>query len=206
MSLISKDGRAERYMWDGITMHDQLEITEGTGKVLCNLEDLMATPGAPTLPPEWAEEAEEPKKSTKDSISSVSTLKRVHDLDVVIENPKGSIRRGRANGEDWEVAVPVDYGYIRRHEGADGDQIDCHVGPNPASDKVWVINQNDLTTDAFDEHKVMLGFDDEGTALRNYRDAYHDGLGAERIGGVVEMTMDEFKNWLSYADLSEPCV
>lgn len=39
---------------------------------------------------------------------------KVHGLEIVIENPKGSIRRGRgADGKEWSREMAHHYGYIR---------------------------------------------------------------------------------------------
>ena len=82
---------------------------------------------------------------------------RIHGLDVTIENPKGSFRTGVHAGKPWRVRMPADYGYIRGTTGADGDHVDCFVGPDEKSEKVFVIDQKDLKTGAFDECKCILG-------------------------------------------------
>ena len=56
---------------------------------------------------------------------------KLQGLDIAIENPKGSERKGVGkDGEEWSVAMPSHYGFVRRTEGADGDQVDVYVGPN----------------------------------------------------------------------------
>ena len=62
------------------------------------------------------------------------------------------------------------YGYIKRSDGADGDEVDVFICPS--TDEAWagkayVIDQVDAGG-AFDEHKVMLGYDDESSAVRAY--------------------------------------
>lgn len=142
----------------------------------------------------------------KDSVASVSKMMQLHGLHVVIENPKDSIRRGTADDtkQSWQTTLPADYGYVRRTKGADHDEVDCFVGPDPQAEKVYVIDQKRLDTGAFDEHKCMLGFADREAALKCYQDAYSDGRGAERIGGVSEMNMPQFKLWTQNADLTKP--
>lgn len=128
---------------------------------------------------------------------------RLHGLNISIENPAGSIRRGfDHNGHPWSVTVPCDYGYIRGTIGADGDHLDCHVGPNPASTAVWIVFQENPDTHAFDEHKVMLGFDTRIDALQTYERAYHDGRGQYRMQDVLEMNVDEFKGWMRTAGVA----
>ena len=116
-------------------------------------------------------------------------------LPITIENPKGSIRRGTdANGKKWEQEMNNTYGKIRRTEGVDGDHIDVFIGPNLLSDKVFVVDQLNVNTGEFDEHKVMLGFDSLEDAQNGYLSNYEEGW--QGMGTVTEVTMDEFKKWI----------
>lgn len=116
-------------------------------------------------------------------------------LPITIENPKGSIRRGTdANGKKWEQKMNNTYGKIRRTEGVDGDHIDVFIGPNLTSDKVFVVDQRNVDTGEFDEHKCMLGFDSLEEAQNGYLSNYEEGW--QGMGIVTEVTMDEFKKWI----------
>ena len=116
-------------------------------------------------------------------------------LPFTIENPKGSVRRGTdANGKKWEQVMNNTYGKIRRTEGVDGDHIDVFFGPNLHSDKVFVVDQLNVDTKEFDEHKVMLGFDSMEEAQAAYLSNYEKGW--QGMGPVTETTMDEFKKWI----------
>lgn len=133
----------------------------------------------------------------------------IQGLNISIENKKGSLRGEKdKNGKKWEVKMPTAYGYIRGHIGADGDNIDVYLGRNPDSDKVWVIDQNKVNpkgkNQGFDEHKVMLGYDDLKTALSDYLQSHFDGLGHDRCRRVTELSMKEFKSWLNNGDLKRP--
>lgn len=129
---------------------------------------------------------------------------RVAGLDIAIETPKGGIRMGRdAKGKRWKVRLPVAYGYIKRTNGADDDQLDVFVGPTPENDDVFIIDQMDLETGEFDELKVVLGARSEKQARNIYRRAFSDGKADDRIGGVTRMTMEEFKSWLKDENGSE---
>jgi hypothetical protein len=121
-------------------------------------------------------------------------------LPVSIENPKGSVRKGTG----WQVKVPYHYGYIKRTEGADGDHVDVCIGPHDQSEAVFIVDQKDLKTGAFDEHKVMLGFRTREEALDHYVRGFSDGKGRDRVGAVVRMTMPEFKSWLKNHDTKKP--
>ncbi len=116
-------------------------------------------------------------------------------LPITIENPKGSIRRGTdANGKQWEQEMHHTYGKIRRTEGVDGDHIDVFIGPNLTSDKVFVVDQRNVDTGEFDEHKCMLGFDSLEDAQNGYLSNYKEGW--KGMGTVTEVTMDKFKKWI----------
>lgn len=120
-----------------------------------------------------------------------------HGLPITIENLKGSTRSGMdAQGRKWSCRLPADYGYIKRTEGADGDHVDVYLGPDKSSRMAFIINQNDLRTGKFDEHKVMLGYDSERAAVEDYVKAFSDGKGAARIGSLEPMSIDAFKLFL----------
>lgn len=123
---------------------------------------------------------------------------RLHGLDIAIENPKGSVRKGvdPVTKKVWSVTMPYDYGYIKRTEGADGDHVDVCIGPDETSDKVWVVDQVDLNSGAFDEHKCVFGCANEVEAMALYQSGFSDGHGHDRMGAVTGMSMEEFKIWL----------
>ena len=126
----------------------------------------------------------------------------VHGLDIAIENPRGSTRSGtRPDGSTWSHVMSDHYGYIRRTIGADEEQVDIYVGSHPASDRVFVVDQLDQRTGDFDEHKVMLGFDNQLQAVRAYRSNFDRGW---KVGPVRAMTVADFKGWLREGDLSKP--
>ncbi|WP_333826848.1 PLxRFG domain-containing protein [Pararhodobacter sp.] len=112
-------------------------------------------------------------------------------LTLSIENAKGSVRRkvGPDGKTAWEVTMPADYGRILRTKGADGDHVDFYMGPDPAADRVFVVDQKNAETGAFDEHKVMLGFVNQQQARDAFLKAFSDGKGAERWGAVTPMSV-----------------
>jgi len=121
---------------------------------------------------------------------------QVHGLDISIENPAGSKRR-----PEWPD-LTHDYGYIRRTEGNDGDQVDVFLGPDPQSETVYVVDQRNPKTGAFDEHKAMVGFDSEQAAREGYLSNY--GKGWKGMRGITAMSVDEFKDWLKNGDTKKP--
>jgi len=132
---------------------------------------------------------------------------RYQGLPISIETPKGGTRRGYdENGNTtWEVPdMPVAYGYIRGSKGADGEQIDVFIGDHVGSDRVYIIDQVDPDTGAFDEHKVVLGATSEEQARDLYASAFSDGKGPDRIGGISERSMDEFRDWVKSGEQTNP--
>jgi N12 class adenine-specific DNA methylase len=129
----------------------------------------------------------------------------LHGLDISIENPKGAERTGVSkDGTKWSVTMPADYGYIKRTEGADGDHVDVYIGPDPDSTRVFVIDQIDPATGEFDEHKAVLGVHSQAGAQNLYVRGFSDGKGVSRIGGITEMSVDEFREWATSGDTSKP--
>lgn len=128
---------------------------------------------------------------------------RFHGLTISIENPKGSVRSGvSADGKAWSNRLHHDYGYVLRTEGRDGDQVDVFLGPDLRSEAVFVINQTDPRTGRFDEHKVMLGFDNQADAKRAYLSNYDRGW--QGLGSICPLSLPQFKRWVREADLSRP--
>jgi uncharacterized protein len=128
-----------------------------------------------------------------------------HDLQVVVEHPKGAIRKGiDGNRKPWEVTMPADYGYVRGTLGADLDPIDCYVGPDHASRQVYIVDQLDPYTHRFDEHKCLLGFYTPDSAKEAYLAGHNQG--AKTFGSLREMGMDEFKTWLTQPRLVREAV
>ncbi|WP_333969563.1 hypothetical protein, partial [Pseudomonas aeruginosa] len=96
----------------------------------------------------------------------------------MIENPRGSIRQGKDGS--WRVQMKHHYGFIKGTKGADGDEVDCFVGPNLGSKRVFVVNQVNKEGQ-FDEHKCMLGFNNINDAKSGYMSCFRpgwDGLGS----------------------------
>ena len=125
---------------------------------------------------------------------------KVHGLDISIETPKGAIRRGKG----WENISPADYGYIRKTEGGDGEHVDCYVGPNPKSNRIYIVDQHHLHNGKWDEHKVMIGFENKDQAISCYKAGFSDDKGKERIGKITRMSVVEFKDWLKKGDTKQP--
>ena len=82
-----------------------------------------------------------------------------HGLSIAIETVKGATRSGMGkNGKRWSVKQPASYGYVLGSEAKDGDHVDVYLGPDHASQKVFVIDQIDADTGKYDEAKAMLSY------------------------------------------------
>ena len=120
---------------------------------------------------------------------------KIDGMDVTIENPKGSIRKGRdADGKEWQSEMHNDYGYIRGTKAVDNDHIDIFLSDDPEHGNVYVIDQIDPKTGKFDESKVMYGFSSEQEARDAYLSNYEKGW--KGLGKITEVTREEFKKWI----------
>lgn len=179
------DGPATELVWTcpqcGTGMYKK-DIKKGWGKTACK------ECGAPR------------PKTSKDNkfiTPAARMLGEVHGLSVVIESPKGTMRRG-----PWgEAALASDYGFLRDTAGADGDEIDCFIGPEPESPNVFIIDQKHLRG-TFDEHKVMFGYYTVASALDDFKLSHNNDV--NRVMSVSELTMPQFKLWLQNGDFTRP--
>lgn len=127
---------------------------------------------------------------------------KVHGLNIAVENPRGSERRGTdPDGKEWAHTMSDHYGYIKSSIGSDNEQIDTYIGRNPESEQVFIVDQIDQKTGGFDEHKVMMGFNSQEDAIQAYSSNFDKGW---KIGPVRAMSKDEFKTWLKNGDTKKP--
>lgn len=110
---------------------------------------------------------------------------RVQGLRVRIESPIGSTRSWAGGSTLMSCA----YGFIEGTRGADGEEYDCYVGPDPQSPLVYIIEQA-APDGSWDESKAMLGF----SSLEEARATYlaHRNDGERAIYGIVQVPMSEF--------------
>lgn len=128
---------------------------------------------------------------------------KLHGLDVSIENPRGSTRRGVAkDGKKWESTLTAHYGYIRGTIGADDDHVDIFIGPHPEVKTIHVIDQIDPLTGKFDEHKVVAGVKHKTHAKELYLENYAPGW--KGLSGLHSLHVDDFKNWLAAGKTRKP--
>ncbi|QOJ19473.1 MAG: PLxRFG domain-containing protein [Gammaproteobacteria bacterium] len=126
-------------------------------------------------------------------------------LDISVENPAGSKRSGTdPNGKPWSVDMTAHYGYLKRSEGADGDQVDVYVPENPVpGSPVYVFDQ--FNHDGkFDEHKAVVGVSTQEEAQKVYDAHFSDGSGPQRRRGVTAMSASDFKQWAQNGNTQKP--
>ncbi len=162
------------------------------------------TASAKTLGEKVAAAEAETNTTPTDAQKEAGNYKKGHiqvgTFNVTIENPKGSIRSGvDANGEKWETEMQNTYGYIRGTEGVDGDHIDVFLSNDIDSwngRKVFVIDQYN-PDGTFDEHKVMLGFNDIDDADSAYLSNYSAGWEKNRKIVIRPCNTEDFEKWIS---------
>ncbi len=125
---------------------------------------------------------------------------QVGAFDITIEQPEGSIRRGTdADGKQWESKMHNTYGYFRGTEGVDGDHIDVFLSNDMDvwnGAQVFVVDQYN-PDGTFDEHKVMLGFNDASDAKNNYLSNYEKGWENGRRIDVSAVNLEDFEKWIA---------
>jgi len=79
--------------------------------------------------------------------------------------------------------------------GNDDMHIDVIVGPHPESEVVYIVDQVNPKTGAFDEHKCVMGCDSEDEARKVYMGNYEDGW--KGLGDINAVTIPQFRVWLA---------
>lgn len=133
-----------------------------------------------------------------------------HGLIVAIENPAGSVRRGKSrSGESWEVKLKDHYGYILKHVSeADGDHVDVFVRCRDKDESGWSIDERrcyivDQKVDGkFDEHKCVIMCPSAKEAKEVYLRNFSEGWNG--FSNLTSMSLSEFKDWLENGDTSKP--
>lgn len=127
---------------------------------------------------------------------------KVGTFHVSIENPQGSVRRGKdEDGKAWETTMTAHYGRLPGTKAADWtpekpQQIDAFVKPGTRADHagpVFVIDQVNPKTGRMDEHKVIFGAADEAEAEAIYRSNYTPGWNG--LGSITRLDPRAFKEW-----------
>lgn len=158
------------------------------------------TPLSDAISAAEAETDQNPTDGQKEAGNYKKGHVQVGTFDITIENPKGSVRRGKdANGKEWESKMNNTYGYFRGTEGVDGDHIDVFISNDIDGwdgRKVFVVDQYN-PDGSFDEHKVMLGFNDADEAKSDYLANYEKGWENGRRIDVSAVNLEDFEKWIA---------
>lgn len=142
----------------------------------------------------------EPTEAQKEAGNYKKGHVQVGTFDITIEQPKGSVRKGTdADGKQWESMMNNTYGYIRGAVGVDGDHIDVFLSNDIDGwngRKVFVVDQYN-PDGSFDEHKVMLGFNDADEAKSDYLANYENGWEDGRRIDVSAVNLEDFEKWIA---------
>ena len=141
----------------------------------------------------------EPTEAQKEAGNYKKGHVQVGTFDITIEQSQGSVRKGTdANGKQWESKMHNTYGYFRGTEGVDGDHIDVFLSNDIDGwngRKVYVVDQYN-PDGTFDEHKVMLGFNDMDEAKSDYLANYEKGWEDGRRIVVSTTNLEDFEKWI----------
>jgi GNAT superfamily N-acetyltransferase len=131
-----------------------------------------------------------PKGQTKLAFKLQGETKH-QGLDIAIENRKGSVRSGTTDdGKKWRTVMKLPYGYIRDTKGADGEDIDCYVGPKKDAPNAYVVHQHKPDGTGYDEDKIMLGMGSRAEARKAYLAHYDD---PKFLGPMKTVPMERLK-------------
>lgn len=125
---------------------------------------------------------------------------KVAGFNISIEQPRKSVRSGTdTNGKKWSVTMNNTYGYMTDNVGVDGDHLDVFLSNDIDSwnqQNVYVVDQYNLDG-TFDEHKVMLGFNDRDEATDAYFSNYDSSWRTSKRKIITStVPMDIFKKWI----------
>jgi hypothetical protein len=103
--------------------------------------------------------------------SSPDTVKKTvnfQGLEIKVDRPRGFIMFGvDSKGKEWKRKYQVDYGFIPKTLGGDGDGLDVFIGPDKKEKKTfWAVQRKE--DGSFDEYKVFVGFNAREDAIKCY--------------------------------------
>ena len=179
------------YEYDGQTFGDLLDVLNYIDASLSLANAVaVAEKETDTTPTEKQKEAGNYKKGHV----------QVGTFNITIENPKGSVRSGiDTEGNKWETIMQNTYGYIRGTEGVDGDHIDVFLSDDIDGwngRRVFVVDQYN-EDGSFDEHKVMLGFNETDDAEAAYFANYDSDWANNHKTVVTAVNLEDFEKWIN---------
>ena len=187
----SKNYPGTYYEIDGKQFGDLYEVA--------NYIDVNEQPLSAKIEAASAEVNTDPTEAQKEAGNYKKGHVQVGTFDITIEQPQGSVRKGTdADGKQWESKMNNTYGYIRGAVGVDGDHIDVFLSNDIDGwngRKVYVVDQYN-PDGSFDEHKVMLGFNDADEAKGDYLANYEQGWENGRRIDITGVNLEDFEKWI----------
>lgn len=126
--------------------------------------------------------------------SADSVKKRIdfQGIGICVDRPRGFKMKGTDDkGNPWERTYKVDYGFIPKTLGGDGDGIDVFLGPQKnAPNAFWAVQNK--ADGVFDEYKVFLGFPNRNAALS----CYEEHIPKKLLSGLTTMRVDMMRSML----------
>ena len=176
-------------------IRDTYEMTARQGAELG-----LSTPLKDKIAAASADVDTDPTEAQKEAGNYKKGHVKVGMFDITIEQPQGSVRKGTdADGKQWESKMNNTYGYIRGAVGVDGDHIDVFLSNDIDGwdgRKVFVVDQYN-PDGSFDEHKVMLGFNDADEAKGDYLANYEKGWENGRRIDITGVNLEDFEKWIA---------
>lgn len=119
----------------------------------------------------------------------------VSGIPIILETPEGMARFIGTS------AIECGYGYVPGVPSAEGQHefMDALVGPNAESEHAWIVDKFKLDG-SFDEHKLMLGFDNQPEAVIAYQSVYPNDGPAK----ITPAPLQALKRWLAEGDVMRP--
>jgi hypothetical protein len=114
-------------------------------------------------------------------------------MEISVETDVGQQRHWHDphSGESGSTTMLYPYGFIRRTDGEDGEEIDVYVGPDQAAPYAHVVHQMKKPEfSEYDEDKVMLGFGSAEAARAAYLAHYND---PRFFGDMTVMPVPHFR-------------
>lgn len=92
--------------------------------------------------------------------------------------------------ESERKALAAHYGYIRRTDTDDGEELDVYLKPDSDEKTVFLLVQVGIDLGEYDEIKFMLGFD----SIEEAKEAYLAGMPTTMFGAIFPVDWDKFND------------
>ena len=137
------------------------------------------------------------KKAEADTEHKLQGHTSFQGIPIAIENRKGSTREGvDPDGKPWKTTFKLPYGYIKKTEGKDGEEIDVYLGPESNAPNAFVVHQRKIDGTGHDEDKVFLGMPSAEAVRKAYLEHYNK-VGPKLLGSITGFSVEELKRRLA---------